>query len=109
MYAVFWLGGWQRAIRGFLAGERHVQCAERWVDEARHVLVVDHLADRDVFVVGWSSGLEDVDTFEGYDIEPGLVAACEPGILYHRGTRRVTADVDEAGSWACEALADPGV
>lgn len=104
IYPAFWLGRWPRANRRFLAGQRHLQCAERHSDTHRQVFVIDHLTDRDAFVVGWARAMEDVDTFEGYEIDPALAEACEHGILYLRGECRTTASVDEALDFACRAL-----
>ncbi len=107
IYPAFWLGRWPRANRRFLAGQRHLQCAERVVDTQRQVLIVDHLTDRDAFVVGWARAMDDVDTFEGYDIDPTLAEACEHGILHHCGERLTTGHIDEAVEFALDALMPP--
>lgn len=103
IYPAFWLGRWPRANRPFLAGQRHLQCTPG-IDSDGRVLVIDHLTDHDAFVVGWARWMPDVDTFEGYEIDPELAAACEHGILFHTGERWTTDAVHEAVERALDLI-----
>lgn len=104
IYPAFWLGRWANAPRRFVGGQRHLQCVEHASGGQTRVLVVDHLTDRDVFVIGWTRPLEDIDPFEGYTFEQSFVDACEHRVLFHRGKRWVTDDPHEAADRVAEAL-----
>lgn len=102
MYPLFWLGRVRTADRRLLGGQRHLLCATRL--GGRKVLVAEHLADRDRFLVGWAYAREDIDAFEGFSVDPSLVARCEARLLCYIEDQWMTRSADEAAARLAELL-----